>query len=524
MNQLENEKLEIVYNLSVSLSLITDTIESLSQAKACLRRLVTCDVLLVFINDQERECLIAPNAYNELADFGQNELSISYDHAVVKDLMISKQSAWSRLPEAPIVPAMARELFVPLLSPEGTLGCLYFAKSVTTPFTVQEITWAKLSAHLLSLPLERAQWTQKYSQTQKQVERWHESYLLLLESFPFPTAIVDLTNDKIVEANGEFIKILVYDHRALLDRGFSAICADVVGLLQATSKDEIGGRITELVSADGERVKGLVKWAPMMLNDQPRHIITFLPNVSTMVEGNRESFQELNRKVEALESFVTAVSHDLKVPIQNLRSYTTFLAEDYRANSPKGAQDYLKRILANLDQMEQLMTGLLNFYRADRPDTTFEYVSAADLVEGVLTNLSDLLRRYEAKIIFERELPFIYCNKSAMAQVFVNLISNSLKYARKPHPPEIEIGSSKIDSGYEFFVKDSGIGVDAKDQERIFEPFYSLQREHDSTSTGVGLAVVKKIVEMHDGTIWVEPNPAGGAIFKFVLPTRREAC
>jgi|GEM_PF-625548 len=523
MVPIEEDNLEALYNLSQSLSLITDSIESFGHARAFLQRLVQCDVLLIFVNDEERECLVAPAAYNGHVNLTQHEVSISYDHAIVKDLMISKQCAWSRSPETPIVPEMTRELFVPLLSLECTLGCLYFAKAEAAPFTVNEITWAKLAAHLLAISLERAQWTRKYAQAQKQVERWHEGYLSLLESFPFPTAIVDLANDQIIEANEEFIRVLADNRQALLSKDFSAMCADVISFLDAVRKAEIGSHAIRLLSADGERVKGTAKWAPMIVNGQQMHVVAFLPNVSASWDGKSEADNELRRKIEGLEGFVTAISHDLKVPIQNLRGYVAFLAEDFRGSSPSQARDYIDRILANIEQMEQLTTGMLNFYRADQPDATFEWVPAVELVEGVLRSLTDQLKRHKAKVVFARDLPLIFCNKIAMTQVFVNLITNALKYANKPKRPQIEIGYRTIHSGYEFYVKDHGIGIDAENRERIFQPFYASQQGHDDSSTGIGLAVVKKIVELHNGNIWVEPNPTGGAIFKFILPTRNEA-
>ncbi len=523
MVRLEDEKLEFLYDLSVLLSLFTDTIESFNQARAGLQRLVPCDVLLIFVNDEERECLTAPMAYNGQILSDRQETCIPYDHPVMKDLMISKQCAESRSSETPIAPGMSRELFVPLSSPEGALGCLYFAKADPTAFTANEITWAKLAAHLLSISLERVQWTQKYSQAQKRTEWWHERYLSLLESFPFPTVVVDLANDQIIEVNEEFTRILAEKKRTVLSKRFSVFCSDVIGLLQAMRKDEIGSRVVELLSADGERVTGLAKWAPMTLGDRQEHIVTFLPNVSTIGQEKQQTDPEESRTKERLESFVTAVSHDLKAPIQSLRSYATFLSEDLGAASSPSAQDYLKRILTNLDQMEQLISGLLNFYQADSPAKTFEWVYLSALVEEVLAHLGDNLRRYDARVVVEKEMPRIFCNKQAMAQVFTNLISNALRYANKSLTPAIEIGCTKGHSGYELFVSDNGIGIDAKDRERIFEPFYSSRQGQEASGTGVGLAVVKKIIQMHDGAIWVEANPAGGAVFKFILPARSEA-
>jgi len=227
--------------------------------------------------------------------------------------------------------------------------------------------------------------------------------------------------------------------------------------------------------------------------------------------------EEIREKNKDLESFVYTISHDLRSPIVSVQGFSSILLSDFQDKLDDTGKKYLTRIQANVRQMEILIDDLLEFSRIGRMDGSFEDVSSAEIIRDALDVLDPRLKKRGIRVNVQDSLPVIHCEKIRIYQVFENLIQNSIKYMGNTENPVIEIGCKKTDGFHEFYVKDNGIGIDPKYHKRIFQIFQRL-KEMDAKGTGIGLAIVERIAEVHGGLVRVESEKGKGATFYFTLP------
>ena len=234
-----------------------------------------------------------------------------------------------------------------------------------------------------------------------------------------------------------------------------------------------------------------------------------------LIEAQKATEEELRAVNQELESFTYTASHDLKEPLRSLETFSQFLIEDYADKLDDEGKDYLKRIAAGAARLRNLIDDLLALSRVSRIQNPHESVDSAELVKDALKRLKALLEEKKVKVTVDDELPHITCDNTKMKEVFYNLITNAMKYNDKPDP-SIEIGTKDKET---FFVKDNGKGIEAEYMDVIFKPFKRGPRAQElSAGTGVGLALVKKIVQEHGGKVWVESEVGKGATFLFTLP------
>lgn len=241
--------------------------------------------------------------------------------------------------------------------------------------------------------------------------------------------------------------------------------------------------------------------------------------LATAFNNLRKSLSEsFKRKNEAIESFVYSISHDLKAPLRSIEGFSTALLEDYGDTLDGDAKHYLDRIISSARKMGVLIDELLEYSRIGRINLVRGDVNVAEVVALALEDNSYEINKKNAKIKIAEKLPVIKnAEKQRIYQIFTNLISNALKYNDK-EVPEIEIGYRDEGDRYLFYVKDNGIGFDMRYHDKIFDIFQRLHREDEYEGTGVGLAMVKKIVETYGGKIWAESTPGEGSTFYFTLP------
>jgi PAS domain S-box-containing protein len=227
--------------------------------------------------------------------------------------------------------------------------------------------------------------------------------------------------------------------------------------------------------------------------------------------------KELEQINKELDDFTYIVSHDLKEPLRSIDAFSKFLEEDYRDKLNEEAQNYIKRIRANAAKMQDLIEDLLEVSRIERSKAPFEEVDAAALVEEAKQRLEFAIKEKNATIVTANELPKIYCDRVRFTEVFANLISNAIKFNNKSEP-RIEIGCLSTDKNHEFYVRDNGPGIEERYFNRIFEIFQRLGRKEDTEGTGAGLTIVKKIIEMHHGSVRVESTVGEHTTFYFTIP------
>jgi PAS domain S-box-containing protein len=243
-----------------------------------------------------------------------------------------------------------------------------------------------------------------------------------------------------------------------------------------------------------------------------------------------QSIQQLNSDLEKqtaqlqasnkeLEAFSYSVSHDLRAPLRAIDGYTRILVEDYEANLDAEGKRVCGVISAEARRMGQLIDDLLAFSRLGRKEM---YSSNIDMKAMVVSILNELLKDEDrARIDFHiARLPSTSADSSLMRQVWVNLLSNAIKFTSKKERASIEVGSKSSREEIVYYVRDTGAGFDMEYANKLFGVFQRLHGESEFEGTGVGLAIVQRIIRRHDGRVWAEGEVDKGATFYFTLPRK----
>ena len=242
-----------------------------------------------------------------------------------------------------------------------------------------------------------------------------------------------------------------------------------------------------------------------------------LGNVVDITEKKRAE-EELWKINEELKNFVHVVSHDLKTPIISVQGFSSRLLKKYQEKLDEKARSYLEQIQSSARRMELFVSDLLSLARIGQVVSTFKDVSSSGIVKDVVSRLQLGQKEKEIKLDVVDILPTISCDRERMSQVFENLLVNAIKFMGDSENPKIEIGCEDRGDFHQFYVKDNGIGIDPKYQQRIFDMFQRVREIEDKEGTGIGLAIVDRIVKSHGGEVWVDSEKAKGATFYFTLP------
>ncbi len=227
--------------------------------------------------------------------------------------------------------------------------------------------------------------------------------------------------------------------------------------------------------------------------------------------------RELAEKNTELEQFTYTVSHDLKAPIITIKGFLGFLGEDARSGNRERMDRDIVRISEAVDKMHRLLNELLELSRIGRMMNAPEPISFRNLIDEALDVLQGRLQSSAVQVRVTGEFPVVYGDRRRLLEVLQNLIDNAVKFSAGQSAPVVEIGCEGSENDMPvFFVRDNGIGIPAEHHERIFGLFNKL--DPMAEGTGVGLALVKRIVEFHGGRIWVESEAGRGAKFLFTLP------
>lgn len=225
--------------------------------------------------------------------------------------------------------------------------------------------------------------------------------------------------------------------------------------------------------------------------------------------------KELLKKNEEIENFIHIISHDLKAPIVSIQGFASILKTEL-ANVLQGVNlDYFDRIQANAQQMSTLIMDLLEFSRVGRIEDQKESVDTHGLLKEILEELRPEIDKRHIKIQLADHFPALLASRKRLSQVLTNLIGNAVKYMGPTSEPRIEIGCAEKsgDNLCTLWVKDNGIGIKKEFQEKIFQIFQRAPNQLKVEGTGIGLSIVKKIVELNGGRVWVESEEGKGSQF-----------
>ena len=229
---------------------------------------------------------------------------------------------------------------------------------------------------------------------------------------------------------------------------------------------------------------------------------------------------EIKRRYEELENFAYIVAHDLKNPVVGIQGISEILATDYAPKLDASAKENLELIINSTKHMASLINDLLEFARAGKVEFEREPVSMDKMLGEIKRELTLFAGDRKAIIEVAGNLPAILCDPIRFSQVWKNLIGNAVKYNDKPSP-RIEIGletAKDPQKSYQFYVKDDGIGIDARHFETIFMPFKRAATSKKYEGTGIGLAIVKRVIDFHGGRIWLTSKLGEGTVFHFTVP------
>lgn len=272
----------------------------------------------------------------------------------------------------------------------------------------------------------------------------------------------------------------------------------------------IANRISHMVQLADEIAKGNFKKISDNKNDELEKLSESLNIMSETLEKN---FEELTKKNKELDQFAYVVSHDLKAPLRGIDNISKWIEEDHEDDLTPALKKHLELIKGRTKRLENMINGLLDYARAGRVNSNTEKVN----VQEMITELVEELVPSSFTVNIKTKMPVLTTEKLRLEQVFSNLLSNAVKYHDK-NKGEITISSYDLGDMYEFSVSDNGPGIQAEYHDKIFMVFQTLKERDAFESTGVGLAIVKKIIDEQKMKIVVESEISKGTTFKFTWP------
>jgi signal transduction histidine kinase len=239
--------------------------------------------------------------------------------------------------------------------------------------------------------------------------------------------------------------------------------------------------------------------------------------VAERTEALRQTGTQLARSNRELEQFAYVTSHDLKAPLRTIASFAQLLDQRHGGRLEGEAREFLDFIRRGAERMQELIDALLQLSRVDARRLELSPVSMRVAVDRACGALTADLEGSRARLHIG-ELPFVRGDLHTLAQLWQNLIANAIKFQRPGQVPDIRIEAAERSGDWAFSITDNGIGIAAAHREQVFFVFRRLHTQEDYPGTGIGLAICKKVVQLHGGEIWVEPTPGAGTTVRFTLP------
>ena len=361
------------------------------------------------------------------------------------------------------------------------------------------------------------------------------SEALYRQTFELATAgiaHVDLSG-RFMKVNRRLCEILGYGEQELIGRPVKEISHPEDRNL--TDSQRMRVRSGEKPSVRFEkrylRKSGAIVWVDLSValacdaSGVPQYEIALFDDITERKKAEaalREAHEELKRSNAELEQFAYVASHDLQEPLRMVSSYTQLLMRRYGDKLDGDAREFTAFIVDGATRMKQLIEDLLAYSRVGTRDKNFKPVEAESSLKRALTNLRAAIQDSGATVTQDK-LPTIPCDEVQLAQLFQNLIGNALKFRKPDAAPAVHVGAADQGAEWEFMVRDNGIGIEPQYFERIFMVFQRLHDKGEYPGTGIGLAIVKKVVERHGGRIWVQSQPGAGTTFHFTMPKERKA-
>lgn len=323
-----------------------------------------------------------------------------------------------------------------------------------------------------------------------------------------------------VEVNPAFTRVLGYSPTELISRPFlEFVHPEDVGMTTAMTRlaaFPADGFENRWVAKDGRNV--WLSWSVHPTREGEcvaAYAVARDASKTKSCEGQlEETVAELKRSNAELTEFAYAASHDLQEPLRTISTYATFIKEDHAAELTGDAVEYLDFIIDAAKQGRSLVSDLLQLSRVGR-DAAFSWVDIGSIIDRAVLDEEFKIRESQADVTRDSDLPKIWGDAGMLLLLFRNLISNGLKFRKPEGPARIRVRGGPTDEGWHFWVKDNGIGIDPRYAQQVFAIFKRLDKSRPGT--GIGLAICRKVVELHHGKIWIESVPGSGATIHFTV-------
>jgi len=299
-------------------------------------------------------------------------------------------------------------------------------------------------------------------------------------------------------------------------------------LKSRTEEARKSSRVTRIVIVTGEVLAvGFLCLAGMVVGQEMRQRsraeedvhklnVDLEQRVADRTAELNERAKELARSNGELQQFAYVASHDLQEPLRMVASFTQLLAKRYKDKLDDDARDFINYAVDGATRMQALISDLLNYSRVGTQGKPLERTDSEALFKRVLESLQFNIEESGAVIVSDT-LPMVMADPQQLGQLFQNLLTNAIKF-RGAGPPHVRISTERNGNEWKISVRDNGIGISQEHAERIFVIFQRLHTKTEYPGTGISLAICKKIVERHGGSIWIEPSPGGGSTFCFTIP------
>ncbi|MGD0581695.1 MAG: response regulator [Bacteroidales bacterium] len=273
---------------------------------------------------------------------------------------------------------------------------------------------------------------------------------------------------------------------------------------------------------------------PIYHNDKPQYLAGFTIDVTESKKAEK-AILDLNAQLEQrviertsqleaankeLEAFAYSVSHDLRAPLRAVDGFSKFILEDYGDKIDSEGKRLLNLVRSNTKQMDQLITDLLALSRVNRNELKLSGIDMTQMVISAFDETAQDDIKNNIRFTVD-QLPKAYADPAFLKQVWINLISNAIKFSSKKKNPEIKIGSKIETHTNTYFIKDNGAGFNQEYAHKLFGVFQRLHTSDDFEGTGIGLAIVQRIISRHGGKVWAEGEEGKGATFWFSLPVKK---
>jgi PAS domain S-box-containing protein len=339
------------------------------------------------------------------------------------------------------------------------------------------------------------------------------------------TGAVALTGHRAEDVVNTHVSVIVPP--ALVDEANAAIAE----MLSGRHYHHFESRI---IKADGTGLRVSVTLSPIISGGQQIGVSFIIRDAYTACKTREPDMEEVNEILEkrvaertaelqeansALEAFSYSVSHDLKAPVRAINNFAKLISRECSQQLPPDAIELLGHIESNSRRLNCIIEDLLSLARFNKGVVNFTSVHTDTLFTKVWDNLKRTMPNSAAMQI-TGDLPAVYADASMIEQVVVNLLSNAIKYSAQKEKPMVKVGSRNMNGSLVFYVKDNGAGFDMQYYDRLFGVFERLHSASEFEGTGVGLYLVKRILEKHGGRIWANAIVGEGAEFCFTLPIK----